>query len=87
MAETAARAAVWRRVVAPILDFLTVFFAGGYLIGLATGSRTPGGFNLNGWPAVLLFAVIAAYFLVGRRLAGGTLWDRIFGIGRPQPPD
>jgi hypothetical protein len=46
-----------------------------------------GGFTLNGWPAVVWFALIVAYFFIGRRYAGGTLWDRVFGIRRPQPPD
>jgi hypothetical protein len=33
----------------------------------------------------LLFVVMVAYFFLGRRYAGGTLWDRILRIGRPQP--
>jgi hypothetical protein len=76
---------MWKRVVASILDFIMAFAVGGYLIGAATGGLQPGGFNLEGWPAVLLFALIVAYFYVGRRVAGGTLWDRFFGIVRPQP--
>jgi hypothetical protein len=32
-----------------------------------------------------LFVLVVAYFYVGRRVAGGTLWDRFFGIVRPQP--
>jgi hypothetical protein len=78
-------APVWKRVVAVILDFLTVFFAGGWAIGWYTGGATSTGFNLDGAPALILFALIAAYFFVLRRYAGGTLWDRILGIGRPQP--
>lgn len=78
-------APTWKRVVASILDFLMVFFVAGYLIGSATGMRTEDGFNLTGWPALLLFAIVIAYFYVGRRIAGGTLWDRVFGIARPQP--
>ena len=85
MSQQAAPAAVWKRVVAAILDFLTVVLAGGYLIGYATGALTAEGFSLTGWRALLLFALIVAYFLIGRRLLGGTLWDRIFGIRRPQP--
>jgi hypothetical protein len=80
-----AAAPTWKRVVASILDFIMVFFAGGYLIGAATGNLQPDGFNLTGWPAALLLAVIVAYFYVGRRVVGGTLWDRFFGITRPQP--
>ena len=85
MAEPAAAAPTWKRVVASIFDFIMVFTVGGYLIGAATGGLQPGGFNLDGWPAALLLAVIVAYFYVGRRVMGGTLWDRFFGIGRPQP--
>lgn len=80
------RAPVWKRNVAAILDFLTAFLALGWIIAKATGNITPeGGFSLTGGPALLLFALVAIYFYVGRKLAGGTLWDRFFGIKRPQP--
>ena len=85
MSEPAVPVATWKRVVAALLDFLTVFIGGGYLIGVATGSLTADGFNLTGASALLLFAVLAVYFLVGRRFAGGTLWDRVLRIARPQP--
>ena len=87
MAEPVAAAPMWKRILAPILDWITVFGVGGYLIVSATGKlETEGfGFDLEGWPALLLLAVVIAYFYVGRRVAGGTPWDRIFGIGRPQP--
>ncbi len=84
MAESTA-APVWKRVLAPLLDWISVFAVGGYLIGAATGGLEPGGFNLQGWPALRLLLVVILYFYVGRRLAGGTLWDRFFGIARPQP--
>jgi hypothetical protein len=80
-----APAATWKRVLAAILDFFTVFFAGGLLIARLTGSETASGFRLEGGPAFVLFALVVAYFYVGRRHLGGTLWDRILGIGRPQP--
>jgi hypothetical protein len=80
------RAAVWKRVTAAVLDFFTVFLVGGMVIGKITGMTTPEGFNLQGVPAVVLFVLIGLYFYIGRRYAGGTLWDRIFRIGRPQPP-
>jgi hypothetical protein len=85
MSVEIARAAVWKRVVAVILDFFTVFFVGGYAIGKVSGNLTSDGFSLTGGPAFGLFALIAIYFFVGRRYAGGTLWDRILRIGRPQP--
>jgi hypothetical protein len=84
MAETAERAPTWKRVIAAILDFFTVFFVGGFAIAHFTGGMTDNGFNLKGGPAFVLFAVIVVYFVVGRRY-GGTLWDRIFQIKRPQP--
>jgi apolipoprotein N-acyltransferase len=79
-------APIWKRVLAPILDFFTAFFGFGMAISWITGSVTSGGdFELTGAPALVLFALVIAYFFVGRRFAGGTIWDRILGIGRPQP--
>lgn len=69
----------WKKVVAAILDFLTIFFVAGYVIAQFTGETTEEGFQLNGASALLLFAIIAAYFVVGRKYAGGTLWQRILG--------
>lgn len=66
----------FRIVAAAVLDFLTVFFIGGYLIASFTGETTGDGFNLTGASALLLFALIILYF-VGARFAGGTLWQRI----------
>jgi hypothetical protein len=85
MTEPTKAAPVWKRVVAAILDFITAFFVFGFAIAATTGDTTSGGFNLSGLPAVVLFVLVAAYFFIGRRYLGGTLWDRILGIGRPQP--
>ena len=86
MAEPPTAAPTWKRVVASILDFIMTFFGFGYLVAAATGNlNAPSGFSLDGWPALLLFVLIGVYFYVGRRVAGGTLWDRFFGIKRPQP--
>ena len=67
----------WRKVLAAILDFFTIFFVGGYVVASLTGSLTPNGFALEGGPALLLFAVIAAYFVVFPKYLGGTLWQRL----------
>ncbi len=67
----------FRKVAAAILDFFTVFAIGGYAIARMTGNTTEGGFSLNGAPALVLFALIAAYFYVGYKHAGGTIWQRI----------
>lgn len=69
--------ATWRKVVAAILDFLTIFFVGGYIIGYLTGNLTGEGFKLEGGPALVLFALIVCYFVVGSKYLGGTLWQRI----------
>lgn len=85
MTDPVVPASVWKRVLAAILDFFTAFFFFGWLIGHFTGNTTEEGFNLKGGPAFLLFVLLVAYFFIGRRYAGGTLWDRILRIGRPQP--
>lgn len=78
-------ASTFKRVVAAVFDFFTVFFVGGWLIGKVTGETTQDGFSLSGGPAFALFALVVIYFFVGRKVVGGTLWDRILGIARPQP--
>lgn len=67
----------WRRGLAGVLDFLTVFFIGGYVIGALSGNLTSEGFKLDGWPALVLFAVIVLYFYLGWTRLGGTIWQRI----------
>ena len=73
---------IWRRVVAAILDVITAFFVFGYLVGAATGGLTSDGFNLQGGPAFILFALVIAYFFIGRRFLGGTLWQYILSARR-----
>lgn len=82
---TEGKASIGTRFLATTLDLFTAFVGFGLAIAYATGMTTQGGFNLTGLPALLLIALVAAYFFVGRRVAGGTLWDRIFRIARPQP--
>ena len=72
--------ATWRKVLAAILDFLMVFFVGGYVIGRFTGNLVDGGFKLEGAPALVLIAVIVLYFLIFTKLLGGTLWQRVLGV-------
>lgn len=71
-------APMWKKIVAAILDFFTVFLVGGIVIANITGETTSGGFELDGLSALVLFAVIAAYFVLGHKF-GGTLWQRILG--------
>lgn len=72
-------AGTWRRVIAAILDFIFIFFIGGYIIGYFTGDLTEEGFKLNGMPAFVLFAVVVLYFIGFRRYLGGTLFQRLLG--------
>ena len=76
----AAPVATWRKVVAAILDFFSIFFVGGYAIGKYTGNLTEDGFKLQGAPALLLFAIIIAYFVIFTRYLGGTPWQRLLGV-------
>ena len=75
------RASMGRRISAGILDFITVFFGGGYLIAMLTGDTTEGGFDLSGFPTIVLFALVIGYFVAGHYY-GGTLWQRILGTRR-----
>ena len=69
----------WRKVVAAILDFIFVLFVGGYAIGYLTGNLSDEGFNLQGGPAFILFAIIILYFVLFTRYLGGTLFQRLLG--------
>lgn len=78
-ANTAPPVATWRKVLAAIFDFFTIFFLGGYAIAKLTGDTTSEGFNLQGWPALALLVLVIAYFWIGRKYLGGTIWQRILG--------
>ena len=71
------RPALWRRVLAAVLDFIFVFFIAGYAVGYLTGNLTSDGFKLEGAPALIVFATIAVYFVVLRKFFGGTVWQRV----------
>lgn len=77
MPETSKPVATWRRITAIILDFITVFFGGGYVIGALTGNLTADGFKLEGMPALILLALTVVYFVAGNRYLGGTIWQRV----------
>ncbi len=75
--EPVKKPSMLRRIAAGVLDFFTIFLIGGFAIAKLTGNTTQGGFELNGMPALVLFAFIIAYFVIGSRYLGGTLWQRI----------
>ena len=60
-----------------MLDFVFAFYLAGYLVGYVTGDLADGGFELKGVPALIVFALIAAYFVVSVRFLGGTIWQRV----------
>ncbi len=74
--------ATWRIVLAAILDFLTAFIVFGYGIATVFGGRTANGFNISGWPALLFFVLIIAYFVVFNKYLGGTIWKHILRAKR-----
>ena len=74
--------ATWRIVLAAALDFFTAFMVLGFAVASVLGGRTPNGFHLNGLPALLLFALIAAYFVIFNKFLGGTIWKRILRAKR-----
>lgn len=75
--ESRPRPAIWRIILAAILDFFTAFLVGGYLVGKLTGQTTENGFHLTGLAALGCFMVIVCYFILGRNYLGGTIWQRI----------
>ncbi len=68
-----------KKVIAAILDIATSFGGFGYLIAKLTGNTTENGFELNGMNAVILFALVIAYFVLMPKFAGGTIWQHVFG--------
>ncbi len=73
----AVRVSTWRIVLAAILDFFTAFFVLGFIVGLIFGGANSTGFQLEGASALLLLALIVAYFVIFNRYLGGTIWKRI----------
>jgi uncharacterized RDD family membrane protein YckC len=63
---------VGRRAVAVIIDSILLGIVG-YLIASMTGSTTEAGFNLTGAPALLLFLIAIAYYVVMEKTSGATL--------------
>lgn len=77
------RVPVWRKIVAAIADFLLVFVGAGLVIANITGETTEGGFQLQGGSALVLYAIVIAYFVIGN-LIGGTVFQRVFRTRGPK---
>lgn len=84
MAQEESGISIWRIIIATILDLFTSFFLFGFVVASITGDLTEGGFELNGIPALILFILIVLYFVGGRKILGGTLWQRILGTTQQQ---
>jgi hypothetical protein len=88
---------MWKCNSAGILDFFLALFACMYGVSkiFATQSDTPDRFGkpfasytlgdatyeLGGWPLLLAFALIIAYFVILGQ-TGGTVFQRLFGMKR-----
>ena len=68
------------KILAGVLDFVTIFMAAGFVISKLTGQPTEGGFKLKGAPALALFAVVIAYFWLLPKVTGSTLWQWLLGL-------
>lgn len=69
---------MFKKIIAGIFDTITSFGGFGYLIAKFSGNTTENGFQLNGLPAIIVFALVIAYFVIGHK-TGGTIWQRILG--------
>lgn len=67
------------RAAAVIIDFV-VWASIGYLIALATGGTTAGGFELQGGPAFLWFLSYFAYYVFMEGYLGWTVGKKAVGI-------
>lgn len=73
---------VWKVVVAVIIDIIASFFILGYIIAAISGQTTAEGFNLQGGPAIIFFALFAAYFYFGYKVWKKSLGQYIMGIAK-----
>lgn len=69
-------------VIAGILDFVTVFLVGGFVIACFAGGLTSSGFKLEGFTALALFGLIIAYYVIANRYFGGPLWKHLLGVDK-----
>jgi len=75
-------APAWKVVLAFFLDLFVSFFVIGYIVAALTGNLTDGGFEMNGAPALITFAVIIVYFVGMGKYAGGTVFQRLLKTRR-----
>jgi hypothetical protein len=71
---------VARQAIAAVLDVFTFFIAGALITVTIAGSQTPHGDFLNGWTTWLVFVSTGVYVVFGKKLLGGTLWQRLLRV-------
>ena len=54
----------------------------GTIIAKLTGNMDGIGWDLTGTPALALLALIVAYFAIGNRVFGGTLFKHVLGTAK-----
>jgi uncharacterized RDD family membrane protein YckC len=67
------------RAVAVIIDTIILMVVG-YVIAMFGGTTTASGFQLNGGPALLLFLIGFAYYIVMEAQQGGTVGKLVLGL-------
>ena len=70
---------VGRRAVAVIIDSILLCVVA-YIIAMFTGGTTDTGFNIQGAPAILFFAIALTYYVVMEKTSGATLGKRAMGL-------
>ncbi len=70
---------VGSRLVAAIVDTI-LYFVFAWLVAAQTGNTTDSGFDLQGAPAFLTFALWGLYFVLFEGLLGGTVGKLILGM-------
>ena len=70
---------VGRRAVAIIIDSIILCVLG-YIIAMFTGGTTSAGFSVTGAPALILFLIALAYYVVMEVTSGGTIGKKAMGL-------
>jgi uncharacterized RDD family membrane protein YckC len=72
----------WKKVLAFLVDIFGSFLVFGAIIAYFSGDLTSSGFHLEGAPAMVAFALMITYFIAMKKLFGGTLGKKLFGISK-----
>ena len=70
---------VGRRALAVIIDSILLMVVA-YAVAVMTGGATSSGFDMQGGPAFLWFAIALAYFIVMEKTSGQTLGKKVMNL-------